>query len=488
MSPKAEFNTIVAVSTADQGNLAELGKALVNQFYVTYKTAQIYEQNNLTFLKQSQNLARVVEKILDNYQLLYLQLKNGYIFLNDVRLKFDFAGYIGNKFWIEELQRTRIGAINFLPGVTQRELDKFIYLLIRMEGQPERTFDIIKQRLADIGAGHISIEELPEEEHKANPDQEHDNRLIAKRTFFKAISVVKEVMNNAREQKHVNLARAKRVVQSLVDQIIKDDKLFLELSTIKNFDEYTFVHSANVAVLCIILGLRLGLDRKELAELGFAALFHDIGKVKLPIDLINKPGEFDEFDWEQMRKHPVMGVKALITARNLDDFTTRSVVVCFEHHLTLDLNGYPKVKEKRILNLHTRILQISDAYNAMTSGRVYIKTAVPPYEVLRKMWHTAGKSFDAHIMKLFTNIMGVYPVGSLVLLDTDEIAVVYQPNPDNIYRPKVKIIADRSGKKHAPIPCDLSETPAGGTFSKSIVRVLDAEKYGIDAGSYVVDY
>jgi HD-GYP domain-containing protein (c-di-GMP phosphodiesterase class II) len=488
MSPRADYPAAPFITDADQGGLVELGKGLINQLYVTYKTAQIYEQNNLVFLKQSQNLARVVEKILDNFQVLYLQLKNGYLFLNGVRLKFDFAGYIGNKFLIEELQRTKIGAITIQPGVTQRELDKFIYLLIRSESQAQDPFGVIERRLAEIGAGHISIEELPPEEHRASPDQEHDNRLIAKQTFFKAISVVKEVMSNAREQKLVNLARAKRVVQSLVDQILKDEKLFLELSTIKNFDEYTFVHSANVAVLCIILGLRLSLDKKELAELGFAALFHDIGKVKLPIDLINKPGEFDEFDWEQMRKHPVMGVKTLISARTMDDFTTRAVVVCFEHHLTLDLTGYPKVREKRILNLHTRILQIADAYNAMTSGRVYIKTSIPPFEVLRKMWRMAGKGFDPHILKLFVNIMGIYPVGSLVLLDTEEVAVVYQCNQDNIYRPKIKIIADRSGKKQTPILTDLNESHGGGTFSKSIVRVLDADKYGIDVGSYVVDY
>jgi len=488
MPEKTDFGAVIPGPETDQTRLVELGKILVNQLYVTFKTAQIYEQNNLAFLKQSQNLARVVEKILDQNQQLYLQLKNGYLFLNDTRLKFDFAGYIGNKFFIEEMQRTQIGSIYIQPGVTQRELDKFTYLLVHAEAQSQSLFETIEKRLSDIGANHIVLEELPPEEYRPTPDQEQDSRLIAKRTFFKAISVVKEVMSNAREQKLINLARAKRVVQSLVDQILKDQKLFLELSTIKNFDEYTFVHSANVAVLCIILGLRLGLDRKELAELGFAALFHDIGKVKLPIDLINKPGEFDEFDWEQMRKHPTMGVKTLISARSLDDFTTRAVVVCFEHHLTLDLTGYPKIREKRILNLHTRILQIADAYNAMTSGRVYMKTSIAPFEVLRKMWRLAGKGFDPVLLKLFVNIMGIYPVGSLVLLDTEEVAVVYQANADNIYRPKVKIIADRSGKKPAPISVDLNETIGGGNFSKSIVRVLDAEKYGIEVGSYVVDY
>lgn len=488
MVPQTDFSAPVSAAETEESRISELGKGLVNQLYVTLKTAQVYEQNNLAFLKQSQNLARVVEKVLDQYRGLYLQLKNGYLFLNDIRLRFDFAGYIGNKFLIEEMQRTGIGAIKIEPGVTQRELDKFVYLLVHTEIQGEEFFAFIHRRLTEIGVPHLSVEELPPEEVRSITDPEQDNRQIAKRTFFKAISVVREVMSNARDQKLISLARAKRVVQSLVDQILRDEKLFLELSTIKNFDEYTFVHSANVAVLCIILGLRLGFDRKELSELGFAALFHDIGKVKLPIDLINKPGEFDELDWEQMRKHPSMGVKTLISARSPDDFTTRAVVVCFEHHLGLDLTGYPKVREKRILNLHTRILQIADAYNAMTSGRVYIKTSIAPYEVLRKMWRLAGKGFDPILLKLFVNIMGIYPVGSLVLLDTDEVAVVYQANSDNIYRPKVKIIADRSGKKPTPVLADLNETVGGGTYAKSVVRVLDAEQYGIDVGSYVVDY
>jgi hypothetical protein len=154
----------------------------------------------------------------------------------------------------------------------------------------------------------------------------------------------------------------------------------------------------------------------------------------------------------------------------------------------MDLSGYPKVREKRVLNLHTRILQIADAYNAMTSGRVYMKEAITPYEVLRKMWRLAGKSFDPVLLKLFVNTLGVYPVGSLVLLDTQEVAVVYQANPEDIYRPKVKIIADRNGRRSAPALADLSLFAESGKYSKSIVRILDAEKYGVDAGSYVVDY
>src|SRR4030067_3806025 len=163
---KVEMPAAAKVNEADASRLVELGRILVNQLYVTYKTAQVYDQNNLAFLKQSQNLARGVERILDSYQALYLQLKNGYLFLNDVRLKFDFAGYIGNKFLMEEMQRTRIGGIFIHPGVTQRELDKFIYLLVHLEAEPEELFDAICTRLSDIGAIHVALEELPPEEYK----------------------------------------------------------------------------------------------------------------------------------------------------------------------------------------------------------------------------------------------------------------------------------------------------------------------------------
>ncbi|MCI0531553.1 MAG: HD-GYP domain-containing protein, partial [candidate division Zixibacteria bacterium] len=439
MSYQVNIKTNIDSTGSDKSRLSEIGKGLVNQLYVTLKTAQIYQQNNAGFLKQSQNLHQVMAKALEQYPNIYLQLKNGYLYLNDLRLKFDFAGYIGNKYLIDEFQRAQIGMLQIQAGISSREVDKFSYFWSNFDEKVENPYESFQRRLTEIGVTNISIDQLPHEEYQHLSDSSQDNRLVAKKTFFKAISVAQDLMVNAREHKLINLVRAKRLVQSLVDQILKDDKLFLELSTIKSFDEYTFVHSANVAVLSVILGMRLGLDKQELAELGFAALFHDIGKVRLPVDLINKPTELDEADWEQMRQHPVLGVKTILSARQLDDITARAIVVCFEHHMNLDLSGYPKVRARRVLNLHTRVLQVSDAYNAMTSGRVYMKTAIPPHEVLRKMWRLAGKGFDPILLKLFTNIMGIYPVGSLVLLDTDEIAIVHQPNDDNLYRPKVKI-------------------------------------------------
>lgn len=469
--------------------IQDLGKSFINQLYVTIKTAQIYEQNNYAYQKQSQNLHRVTQKLLQEKSEFLLRLREGYIFLNEVRLKFDFVGYIGNTFIMEELERTKIGGITILPEVDQRELDKFVYLLNHFDSDLPNIFELISNRLSEVGIVHIGLEKFEEQNLNLTEMAALDNRKIAKKTFFKAISLTQEIMTNVRSSKAINIAKAKRVVQTMVDQIIKDEALFLELSTIKNFDEYTFVHSANVSVLSIILGMRLGVDRKKLSELGFAALFHDIGKVKLPIDLINKPAQYDDLDWAMVQRHPIMGVKTLVFTRDIDEYTSRAVLVVFEHHMHLDLSGYPKVRDRRSINLFTRIVNIADAYNAMTSGRVYIKDPIPPHEALRKMVKSSGVNFDPVLLKLFVNIMGIYPVGSLVLLDTKELGIVFKPNIDNPYRPKVKIIGDGKGKKEIVEIVDLNKLDdATGTFKRSIVKALDANKYNVNVSRYLVDY
>lgn len=479
-----EENLTQAVSQTDR-LMGDLSKSLISQLYVTIKTAQVYEQNNLAFLKQSQNLKKVLDKLLDLAGQISIRIKDGYIFVNDLRLKFDFAGYIGNKFIIEEFNHYQIEALYFEVNVSQREVDKFIYLLIHLDRDSEASFENLHNRILDLGITTIKLEKKETKEGEVTPILVEEDKKIAKKIFFKAVNLVQNVMTNVHQEKFVNVTKAKRIVQNLVDRIIADEAIFVELTAFKNFDEYTFVHSANVSVMSIILGLRLGLDRVKLSELGFAALFHDIGKAKLPIDLINKPSDFDELDWQLMKKHPVLGVKTLVSSRDLDNFTIRAAVVAFEHHLNLDLSGYPKIKNPRELNLFTRIVDIVDAYDSMASGRVYMRTPIPPYEVLRRMLYKSGTGFDSTLLKVFINIVGVYPIGSLVVLDTDEIGLVYKASPENIYRPKVRIIADKNGKKEIVEIVDLTKKDeTSGQYKRSIVRGIDPKKYNIDVWQY----
>jgi len=258
------------------------------------------------------------------------------------------------------------------------------------------------------------------------------------------------------------------------------------LTSIKNFDEYTFAHSVNVCVLSVSLGVRLGLSKRELSELGFAALFHDVGKVRLPLNILNKPGELNEQEWEEVRKHPVFGVKTLLSKRSLDRFSTRAMVVSFEHHLNLDLSGYPQLSFKKDLNLFSRIVTIADVYDSMTSGRVYAKTPLTPDEALRRMLGKEGKAFDPVLLKVFINMLGIYPVGSVVILDSGEVGVVMKANPAELSRPEVAIIADKSGKKDKMETVDLTKIDEKtGKHKRTILKTIDPHQYKLDIARYI---
>lgn len=466
--------------------LLQKGKELVSQLLASIKTAQIYEQNNEMFIKQSRKLFDLISELIQKEGEILLVSKEGYLFLNDLRLKFDLEKYAGSKFIMEIFERFDMEKISIEEGVTSSELDSFVYLFGHLNPEEKDIFDLFEEKIHKQGISHIKVERIPLFKKESYKKSLQENKRLAKKTFFNAVTVVREAMSSLESRKTVNIVRVKRMVQSLVDLIMEDEGTFLELTALKNFDEYTYIHSADVCVLSIMCGVRLGLEKNKLCELGLAALFHDLGKVRLPYELINKPAEFDDSEWVQIRRHPELGVKTILSFRRLDDYSMRAILVAFEHHLNLDLSGYPKVSKKRDLNLFSRIVSIADAYDAMTSGRVYIKTSYSPDETLKRMFYRSGIFYDPVLLKVFINVVGVYPVGTLVVLDTGEIGVVCGINSEDLARPRVKIIADRYGEKEEHPIVDLRKfDETKNEYSFSIVQTLDPQRYKIDISQYL---
>jgi HD-GYP domain-containing protein (c-di-GMP phosphodiesterase class II) len=225
-----------------------------------------------------------------------------------------------------------------------------------------------------------------------------------------------------------------------------------------------------------------------LTKLGIAALFHDIGKVDIPIEILNKPGPFNDEEWATMRRHPVMGVKAISKIRGLNEMAASSMVAAFEHHIFYDKTGYPPVRKKRMPNFFSRIISIADQYDSMTSSRVYARIPYTPDKALSLMMERSGVQLDPLLFKIFTNIVGVYPIGTLVLLDSKELGLVFEsnPNPDRLDRPKVILITDRSGRKITGKTVDLAEHTPDGVFKRSISKALDPKKYNINLAEYFI--
>jgi HD-GYP domain-containing protein (c-di-GMP phosphodiesterase class II) len=316
------------------------------------------------------------------------------------------------------------------------------------------------------------------------------SKEFAKKTYFNTVSAVNQVMESAKLNQAVSMKKTKRLVQSMVDLILQEESVLLGLTNLRCYDEYTYHHSVNVCILSLGIGQRLGYDKIELSNLGMASLFHDIGKADVPIDLLNKPTEFDDLEWGVIRRHPVLGIRNIMKLKGVNELAIKVMYGSFEHHLNYDNSGYPKLAQKRKLSLFGRIISTADCYDAMTSSRVYSRVPIPPEKALQLMLKKSGTAFDPVLIKVFVNCIGSFPIGTLVLLDTSEIAVVTQTHPDSDKgdRPKVKIIVNKSGQEVMEgETIDLSEIlPGAAEFKRSILRTIDPHKYKVDVSRYFI--
>jgi HD-GYP domain-containing protein (c-di-GMP phosphodiesterase class II) len=237
------------------------------------------------------------------------------------------------------------------------------------------------------------------------------------------------------------------------------------------------------------LGKKLGLDRNELAELGISSFFHDFGKTDIPKEILVKPGQLNEQEREIIEKHPYLGAERLIRLKETSRLPIRAINVAMEHHVKEDLTGYPKYQKKRHVNLYSKIVKICDFYDALTTKRPYRDKVFTRDETLNMMLEKSGTEFDPIILKVFANMMGQYPVGTLVLLNTGEIGIVIEANPELslLLLPKVKIIADKNGNKIDGDILDLAhQDPKKDDHDRTIVKSLNPEKYKIQVSDYFI--
>jgi putative nucleotidyltransferase with HDIG domain len=210
----------------------------------------------------------------------------------------------------------------------------------------------------------------------------------------------------------------------------------------KAHDEYTFTHMVNVAILAMAQARSLGIEGLALRALGMAALLHDVGKVRTPLEVLNKPGALTPSERAIMRRHPVEGAAILRASR---DIPRLAPIVAFEHHLRADGQGYPDGVRRVPINLGTVLCSIADAYDAMRSTRVY-QPATPADRIMEIMVHNNGAQFDPNLVRRFVGLMGVYPPATLVRLTTGEIAVVLDGASDSTGA-TVKVVVDASGSR-----------------------------------------
>jgi putative nucleotidyltransferase with HDIG domain len=300
--------------------------------------------------------------------------------------------------------------------------------------------------------------------------------------YAKAVSVAQDVWESAATEGQPNLPEALQAVEGLADAVTQNRTALVALTAMRNYDNYTFTHMVNVSILTMGQARALGVDGRLLREFGLSALMHDIGKVRTPKEILNKPDKLTDDEFAIMRRHTVDGAEIL---RRTPEMPILAPVVAFEHHLRIDGSGYPLGVKREGLNLGTMLCGISDVYDAMRSQRAY-QQAFPTDRILAVLKRNDGSQFEQRLVRRFVQLLGIYPPGNLVRLSTGEIAVVTHVHAPDPHRPRVRVVIAKDGSRlDLPHDRNLWEGTTEQGTGDSVEAPVDPADYGIDPLNYL---
>ena len=469
-----------------EGSVRAIGRNWILGLYVALRNLKMYPVENAVVQKALDDLTNLSGELIAGDGECEFRLAGEFIFLNATRMKLDLDNYTSFSYILGRCRDAGVGVIRFNVKPAIRDWTILLSFLANPQGRvPAERFELLLKRFVDT---NVSVFEVgPPIESADDPEELLEAKERAKRTYQQSVNTTKEVINSVRMGASPNIKKIKRVVQGIVDQILAEETSLMGLTTIRDYDDYTFTHCVNVCIFSVALGRRLGLTRLQLYDLGFAGLFHDIGKSRVPIEIIQKPDMLSEDEWRLVASHPWLGVLALFQLREQSEFPYRSMLVAYQHHMKRDLTGYPRSLRMQEMTFYSKIVAVADGFDAATTRRIYMSEALDPSEVLREMRDNPRRGMDPVVVKAFVALLGIYPVGTFVILDTFELAVVHGANPlqDMVSRPIVRVISDANGNVvHPGTLVDLAERDEAGNFRRTIIKTGDPDRYGIRVGDY----
>ena len=462
------------------------GRGVILALYTALRSIKLYPLENSAVQKALADLTALAQEFVASEHELDVRVSGEFIFVNATRLRLDLDNYASFSHVLSVFRVCGIGTMHVADVVTARDWQVFLTIVQVPTSLEPR--DRLTEVLAKLDAAGVHTLALTPPSEDDGEDRERAKER-AKKTYTQSVTVTKDLMTSVRMGKSPNIKKIKRVVQGIVDQILNEETSLIGLTTIRDYDEYTFTHSVNVCIFSVALGKRLGLTKLQLYDLGMAALFHDIGKSRVPVDVLNKTGSLTEIEWRQIAAHPWLGVLALFQIRGTQEYPYRSMVVAIEHHMKADLTGYPKPIRPRQMSMYSKIVAAADGFDAATSRRAYQTVPINPAEVMREMRDNPRRGMDPIVVKAFINLTGIYPPGTLVVLDTLELGIVHavNPLPEMLARPLTRVISDPMGNLvHPGEIVDLADRNPDGTYLRTIIKTENPERYGIRVSDYFV--
>lgn len=454
--------------------LINSARTAFQQLSAIMKNATLYPEAHPFLMTSADKLRNNIEELLMSRKEVAFYLVHGELFFETLSVLVDQSLAL----LMEQFTDKGIGGIVFKPGLTSVELISFSRLMNNDPSFFTERGGI--EAIAREGISHIELHRVLLVDKKAG-NAIKEGKKKAFEVFQDAIGAVKEMVEAVHLDKTARMRKTNIVVQTMVDNILDNRDALMGLASIKMYDEYTFAHSVNTAILAISLGAYLSFEKNQIAALGVAGLMHDIGKVNIPHDVINKPGKLTEEEWELVKYHPVEGALLLSEAPGVSKL---AMVAAFEHHQHNEAFGYPKVDGELKRHPFSQIVSLADAYDALTAARVYYSVQTPPDEAVRIMLAKRGSNFNPVLVKAFVNMIGIFPIGTLLKLDTGEAGLVMHQTRD-LMRPRVLLLDKFDGsEKETGEEASLLET-SGGKYKRTVTGVINPYTAGINIKQYL---
>lgn len=480
--------------------LAESGENLIKAIGGLTQIARMHMDNNPVLMDAAKKFIDLIKEASEKENSVSLAHSDGRFYFQKIKL---YNRAENKRLFIRMLQyleKRNIYSLDFqssLEGVAPNSIIAFARLIDQAD-KHNSPIEWLKTRFEDHKIHWVDINQYVVD-HADDPEQQVDDEIEpdelaikkaqARKQYAHIFSSVKDVSRKLSAGHNVGMRNSVRLVQKMVDIIGDDESSFSILGTLRIYDDYTYIHSLNVAILSMCLGKQIGLDHMMLERLGLCGLFHDLGKLEIPKSLLNKRGRLNDEEFAVIKTHPVHSARLILKMKARRDRKIKILMAPFEHHMGFNHSGYPQTKMNRSISLFGRILTIADVYDAITSARYYRDKIMSPDRALGYMLEESGTSFDPVLLKIFINMLGAFPVGTLVDLDTSEMGLVISPSKgEDRTHPIVQLLELDAKKKYQKgAVVDLSErNPRTGKHLRNIIETRHPSDLGIQAAAYLL--
>ncbi len=448
-------------------------KELIRAIAVGQNNATLYPDSHPLVAQGLQDIVEAVHALADmGFEEVTVNVYKGTLFLENQVFPEES---VTHRKLIEDLLARGVSAITLEDSINPADARALVKLIVDTDISD---IESARRSLELDGVASVSVSETTALDEDRSKAEDRESKTRSKEAYDLGIAVMQDVETQTKLGKAFEAGPLQGLVNTLLDNLFRDPAAVLGLTAIKGHDDYTLNHAINVCILSLSFGASIGLDSDSLRSLGLSALLYDLGKVRIPEDILAKEGPLTSDEWQIVKSHASEGADLLKRIQLVDQMP---MVVAYEHHQRHDLQGYPEVESGTEQHLFSKVVALCDAYDAMTTRRPF-RREIRPDKALAVLMQGRGKAYDPSLTKSFVQMLGIYPMGAIVRLSDGTTGVVYRVNRDDLLRPRVKVLSDASGRWYEEPPVvDLRLIdPTSGLPSCSIVEAVPSAEAGID--------